>query len=539
MNKLNFKKINKLIFWIIGLIYLISLTFQFNDTDLYYILHTGNYLMDNIHNETVFPNLFTPLSIVKNTCIIQNWLYCIILAFINNYLHTFGLWIIQTIFLCLCVFVILKFLNFKHCKNKLVCFYISLFTLFVFQYTSLRPEMLTFILIMSEILIIEKYRKTNNCKILWILPLLMLIEINCHASYWIIHFIVLIPYLIIIPKKFQKNINVTIINNNIKLSQIKAMILPLILMTAVMFLNPYKTEAILYIYNALISKATEVFPINELNSWSINSIFGLIIIISIISFLYMILKGKIKSSSLWMFIGFTILAITKMKWIAFYSIGLLFLLRDIFIAYENKQRMFGRKNDTSYSILSKILLIGLLISLIFYIGLTTYQMYQEDMFSITNDNYMINDNNDVFNSNGDFTKMKNYLKKHEDNAYIYGTFQEGNYFEYLGYETNLDARPELYINTSINNYKNKSIKSKVKTPPLYEAYELYYYKKYNNYDDKNTILSAKEYSKLVDSIDTDYFVVESISYLQQYLETASDKYEYITGGDNYKLYKKL
>ena len=52
MNKLNFKKINKLIFWIIGLIYLISLTFQFNDTDLYYILHTGNYLMDNIHNET-------------------------------------------------------------------------------------------------------------------------------------------------------------------------------------------------------------------------------------------------------------------------------------------------------------------------------------------------------------------------------------------------------------------------------------------------------------------------------------------------------
>ena len=161
------------------------------------------------------------------------------------------------------------------------------------------------------------------------------------------------------------------------------------------------------------------------------------------------------------------------------------------------------------------------------------------MFSITNDNYMINDNNDVFNSNGDFTKMKNYLKKHEDNAYIYGTFQEGNYFKYLGYETNLDARPELYINTSINNYKNKSIKSKVKTPPLYEAYELYYYKKYNNYDDKNTILSAKEYSKLVDSIDTDYFVVDSICFLQQYLETATDKYEYITGGDNYKLYKKL
>jgi hypothetical protein len=392
---------------------------------------------------------------------------------------------------------------------------------------------------MSEILIIEKYRKTNNCKILWILPLLMLIEINCHASYWIIHFIVLIPYLIKIPKKLQKDINITIINNNIKLSQIKAMILPLTLMTAVMFLNPYKTEAILYIYNALISKATELFPIKELNSWSINSIFGLIIIIGIMSFLYMILKGKIKSSSLWMFIGFTILAITKMKWIAFYSIGLLFLLRDIFIAYENKQRMFGRKNDTSYGILSKILLIGLLISLIFYIGLTTYQMYQEDMFSITNDNYMINDNNDVFNSNGDFTKMKNYLKKHKDNAYIYGTFQEGNYFEYLGYETNLDARPELYINTNINNYKNKSIKSKVKTPPLYEAYALYYYKKYNNYDDKNTILSAKEYSKLVDSIDTDYFVVESISYLQQYLETASDKYEYITGGDNYKLYKKL
>ena len=392
---------------------------------------------------------------------------------------------------------------------------------------------------MSEILIIEKYRKTNNCKILWILPLLMLIEINCHASYWIIHFIVLIPYLIRIPKKLQKNINVTIINNNIKLSQIKAMILPLILMTTVMFLNPYKTEAILYIYNALVSKATELFPIKELNSWSINSVFGLIIIISIISFLYIILKGKIKSSSLWMFIGFTVLAITKMKWIAFYSIGLLFLLRDMFITYENKQRMFGRKNDTSYSILSKILLIGLLISLIFYIGLTTYQMYQEDMFSITNDNYMINDNNDVFNSDGDFTKMKNYLKKHEDNAYIYGTFQEGNYFEYLGYETNIDARPELYINTNINNYKNKSIKSKVKTPPLYEVYELYYYKKYNNYDDKNTILSAKEYSKLVDSIDTDYFVVDSICFLQQYLETATDKYEYIAGGDNYKLYKKL
>lgn len=550
MNNFNFKKLNHFIYWVVAGLCIYILSFGFNDTDLYYIIPTGKYLMKNFTNETVFPNIFTPISTIKDTMIIQNWLYCIIVAFIDSHLHTFGLWLLQTIFIIVSLLCILKFLNFRKSKHKILCTYIALGIMFVFTYVNLRPQMLTFILIMAEILILENYRKTNNSKILWLMLLPIWIEINCHASYWIMHFIVLLPYIVPIPKKIQQKLKLNIINNNLKSSQLKKLILPCLGMFGIIFLNPYKTESVLYVFKALTNKALEIISITELTPFNILDIHSIVIIFTIILFIIAIQKGKVKSVTFWMFLGFLVLIFRQPKWMPFYTLGLLYLLRDIFTAYCNRKSVFPKTSDYGYSKLSKVLLVGLLLFLIL-VGISfTVENYNKGVFSISNSDYMRYDKTAVMVTQ-DIIDIGEYLDKQDEPAYIYTYFELGNYFEYLGYEVNMDARPELYMDTNINTYKQTSLKEKVTEAPLPQIVKVLKGIDFAKCEDalkpqkgeaidvSKYVLSYDEYSKMIDNIDTDYFITTPDSMLlKHYLESNPDKYEYIIGKE-YSCYKKL
>ena len=150
--------INKLIIGTLcfaGFVFFIYLSLKFCDTDLYYIIPTGRYILKNgIPYENPF--ITTP----GQNIVIQNWLYCAIVALMYNTAHSMGLWFLQIFSIIIMVTVIAFFFHLKESHNKIItCIFIAI-SISTFSYINLRPEMLTFILIMIEILSIEKYNAT-------------------------------------------------------------------------------------------------------------------------------------------------------------------------------------------------------------------------------------------------------------------------------------------------------------------------------------------------------------------------------------------
>jgi hypothetical protein len=247
--------------WSIFIITLLYLSFQFNDTDLYYIIPTGRYILQNgIPYENPF------ITTAGQNIVIQNWLYCVIVAFIYNHLHSIGLWLLQLIIITAMVTIIFKFFDFKHSENKLMVIIFSLIIIKLFSYINLRPEILTFILIILEILGLEKYITTEKAYWLCLLPLTTLLEINCHASYWIMHFIVILPYCVPTLPAISRSKNTYIKN-------IKKLILPVFSMIVTLFINPYKVKAIRYVFDALKSGIIKYNEIWEQQPFTMSDIY--------------------------------------------------------------------------------------------------------------------------------------------------------------------------------------------------------------------------------------------------------------------------
>lgn len=502
----------------------------FNDTDIYYMIAQGRYFINNfnINNSHIFDS--------QN--VIQNWLYCIFLTIINDNLHGLGLIILQLIFISIAIIITLKFLGYKKNENIIYNIIILFFFFICFSYINLRPQILTYILIMLEILALEKYKKNNNNKWLFIIPFLTLIEINCHASYWIMHFIVMIPYIIPIPNFVSKSLKITRkINNNIKKDFLKPLIFIIIFMIISLFINPYGINGVLYVFKALFSNAFKIISITEQQPFYLNNIYSIIIILSIICFVLSFKKGIIKSVSVWMFIGFTFLIINVIKWTPFYVIGCLFILRDIKNYYSNKQSL---KEEGKNVLNKKKILICNIFLLFGYIVIFRYCVNIK-LFDIKYDYLKYNTlfgkyENTVINNEKDIINICDYLDKNTNkNIGIWNEFDIGCYLEYRGYcNIYLDARPELYTdNKKYNPFGYKKI-SNTKQDILSEYATID-----RGRDFQNNPLSLKQYDKLIDNINAEYFVVDKKNVvLINYFRNNKTKYKYVLGKD-YMLFLKL
>lgn len=65
-----------------------------------------------------------------------------------------------------------------------------------------RPQLVSFVLIPAFIFILERFRQHGHDKQLWLLPLLMVLWVNCH-SFWFIGLAIIVAYLL--PAMAQKN----------------------------------------------------------------------------------------------------------------------------------------------------------------------------------------------------------------------------------------------------------------------------------------------------------------------------------------------
>lgn len=536
-----FKKINadKLLF-AMELIMLFAIimifTTDYTDTDLYYLLANGKYILKHGIPHTN-PFVFAPFKGGSlPDIVIQNWLYCVIVAGVSKLAGSLGLCILELTFIIGMMFTMHTFLKIRGSNwNKTLTLIVLAITLICFGYINLRPQMFTFILIMTEIICIEKVIKTGNTKYLFIIPLCTLIEINIHASYWIMHYVVFFPYMIPMKKIFKDKIPNSLCDN-FKKKQYKPIFITWLMMAVSLFINPYGADSILYVFKALHDNVFGFITIVEQQPLS----FGkptielfLIFIVVFVIFIAMIYKKRIKFSTIFMYLGFTLLISLQIKWLSFYVIGILFVLSD-FIKYLETTKLKEVKISLAY----KWFYIGctfMMAVLFLLIVITTVVSTKE--FKPTEE--ALNTPNATISK--DEIKIAEYLKIHNADR-VFTQWDSGNYYEYKGIKVLVDARPELYTiaYSGTNDYDETNLGIQSHIECGLPAYSVTQKGITTNTSLIRKIDTADEYGKLVDKLDTKYYVVQATTdALYKYVTGHPEKYKLVYKGKNQYLYEKL
>ena len=273
-----------------------------------------------------------------------------------------------------------------------------------------RPQLLSYINLLLVIYLLELYVHKNNKKYLYFIPLISILQINIHASLWIMIFLFMLPY--IVEGIFNKY-------------NIKPILFIFLISLVCGLINPYGLENITFIFGSFHNKyMTSLIP--ELYKTGFNTLWGTIFLIILIinSLIYIIfVNKKVKIRYLCLYLGTMILGLSSLKGFSNY------LLCSIFpFAYYFRNKKF----NIDYSIISKlcnifIIVLIIISSLLIVLKRNVVQEY------VAGNSY-------------------SFLLKHydKDDIRLYSIMEDGGYGMFLGVKSYLDCRAEYFIK-----YNNK------------------------------------------------------------------------------------
>jgi hypothetical protein len=436
--------------------------------------------IEYINSHTVLPNL---------SIVVQQWGWDVIIYSIYSVMGYIGLYLLSVVE-AITITVLLYRLSIKSGGDKPVLAILSIFaSMFLVSYYTIRPNALTIILLLLELLVLENYREKGKKRVLLWLVLLTFLEMNLHGSMWVFHFVFILPYVVPALK-----IKVW------KLKDRDYKVLPLLLicipMAAVLFLNPYGLDGILYLFHSYGSSLNEI-GIGELNDILVLSASGLTTIISLLLFVVVCLVKRvpIRAEVLYFWAGTLVLGIVCYRNLYFAHLSFFVLACEVIPAIPLDLPKFHHYVNTQ----PKLLLA--LFSCIFVGGLCYQWQYITEEPLITD---------------SDLTPVVavEYLQENaEEGARVYTEFNFGSYLEWYGYTVYIDARPELYLK-SVNksyDYLLDTIYLKNYTKEDYEALKQYQF---------------------------EYWAVPNDSFVTAYA-ACDDDLECVAVGETYKLYKTI
>ena len=239
----------------IGILSYIMFLFSSQDNDMFFEIMSGRDLLSG--------NFETASHLDNFPMIVQQWLYAVCLAIVDKfgYYGHISFVFIQNIIL----FILSSLFIYRKTNNKKLSLFGSFFAiLFCNLYLiNIRPQIITMILLITELLILELYKEHKSIKYLvFIIPVLILAA-NFHQAIFFYHIMLLIPYYI------DKNSNCYIDDKLV-------FITPLFI--ACSLCTPYTIDGYLYIFRTFASKTYDIYNIVELNALNIVSVHGLKII---------------------------------------------------------------------------------------------------------------------------------------------------------------------------------------------------------------------------------------------------------------------
>lgn len=513
------------------------------DTDVFYIIPTGRYILSH---GIPYTNPF--ITTAGLPIVIQNWAYCAAIAWVERAFGVRGLFVVM-IFTIVGLYLMIRHLVSKTVQTPWVTFICTIILTYIFAYLNLRPEILTFFLIALELYGVSKYRQTNRVVFLCLLPLAMLAEINFHASYWVMHYIVLLPYLVGFPCRYVTQTCMTG-------TQRRHLITAAALSLPVLFINPYGIKNITYVFDALASNAFAFIQINELQPLTVNNLpYVLPILISILLFAFGLWRAaaqaglpgqkRLTSTAVWMWGGFLVLAVTKVKWYPFFMLGLLYLFHDTGNIIESVLLKLARR--VRFDKITRYVLVLCAMAVVIEYGKNAMEplrliIENQPLTDVFFARYPGTGNLD------DWRKIREIIKRNKEPGVYSLPVGYNHFFEYEGCRVYADMRPELY--TMAKNGRGSIMEtiavlndmhriSADVTKPFFDFRKKV--QKEENISEQSAFLNAEEYEALVAEIPTDYFLLANDyrgGVLSLFLNEHQEVYEKVYEGQNMTLFQK-
>lgn len=468
------------------------------DNDIWFLINTGRYILNN-----GFPNI-DPFTIHDGfNLVIQQWIPDVIFYEIYRFFGKMGLYILTNMFNVYIVFITYKLLMLITDKkrNLAVLFTCIITTLIAFSFIIARPQIFSISFLITELYILEEYRKRKNKKILLGLPILSILMINFHASMWLLLFCFLAPFII---NTFSfKCGNIESDGGNKK-----ELIIVGIIMLLCGFINPYGVEAMTYVITSWGVPVIDQF-VTEMMAPDIHTVRGIgtfIIIFSTYIIYIVFFRKKINVSHLCLLLGTTYLALSSYRGIVFFIIAsiypLAFYFKDKFCYVKEPQ------NKYKYISFFGFMMIFLVI--------IPFTIIKSDNLVIMNSS--MKEGIDKLYQSGDIRDIK-----------LYCNYGECNYAEYLGIKVYIDSRAEIFLKA---NNKKEDILTELYLLQNHAIYYKDFLDKYNF-----THLLVKESDVLYQNLLHD----DNYEIIYEGIEVKTDHKIGSASMDrcNYKLFKKV
>lgn len=389
-----------------------ALKYSIYDTDIYFMIATGNEIIDN---GIPYTNVWAIDRV--DGFVAQQWLYDIAIALAYRF-GTAGLTVFYVLQFVILIFLLDHFFNIRKVPKVFKLFCVGIVIFLSSNYTLLiRPQLITMLLLLTECIALEHYSISRKWQWLLLLPVAMLLEINLHASMWPIHYAILLAYMA--PAFY--------IHNTIDKSlyhQWKPIAIMTCAMTAVMFINPYGIDGITYIVKSFLADTFSYVDIPEMRDTTFLSVCGLSILIEVLLY-YLAYKHKVLTSvSSNMTAGFVLLEAMVLRNNIFAIFIFAFLIRDLAEYYQNYNF------DKLLCKIKNIIIPYCLIFLVIYP--VCYEAVGQNSNFVTYDKC--------------FDKVCDYVSQSgKYSAHILTDTVIGSYFEYRGFNNvYMDSRPEIY-----------------------------------------------------------------------------------------------
>lgn len=352
-------------------------------SDLFFIIDTGREILQN---GFVYNNVFTLHKSVD--IVIQQWLYCVYIAFLYDTFGSLGLFASIFAIAGAIFYFIKKYVSLKFQTNNigLVLFIMAFSSVFIYN---IRPEALSILLILLQLLVVYK-------KKYWALPIILLVEANVHISFIWLHWLFLLPYVS------------------------KKIFLPTVCSILVTFINPYFVDGVIYLPNSMLSNTFNYVGISEMESIFTGSkeFFILLLLFYIGATIYFrkYLSRSVLITNCLIFVMAS-LSIRNFMFLFFCSVELFPLIYKKFCSYN-----INYERCSFYLIAFTIY--------IFSKTIPHYDFIEINKFDPKYPKYSIE-----------------YLVKNANlSEKIYTGFNEGAYLEFFGFKNiYIDCRPELFM----------------------------------------------------------------------------------------------
>ena len=404
------------------------------DNDTYWLLALGQDVIENGVPHT------DPLSMHSSMAYVsQQWLSAVI--FRGTY-NAFGLAGISA--LCRVADVIIVALAFVFCKeigmNKraaaLTAFLAGFALVAVFGVA--RPHLFTYILFLVTAILLERFVKTGKFRYLIPLPFLSALQINLHASMWLLMIVLYAPYLVgeaveWLKQKAKENPDEPKPENEKKVWKFLPTLCACAVSAVAGLLNPYGIQSVTYLFRSYGVKSISE-NVTEMQPVSLSKGPAALILVIAGFVLVALLRKHIRVRHILLFAGMAALTLSSAKGLSYL---LLFGVPALVCGISNwMNEKWPPTSEEQPKKNRKVLVTVLLCVLSFAV---VFGGIVKDGVKWSGDVR----NAEQFGAKDAAVCVESAGLQKEHT--IYTDYNTGGYFEFLGYKPYLDARAEAFI----------------------------------------------------------------------------------------------